>query len=54
MKLKTARRFLARNRWRIANMKGSCTCRPSLRRRIEKCRRIIAVGEDWLLRKFNI
>ena len=54
MRLKTARRFLARNRWKVAGMKDSCTCRPSLRKRIEKCKRIVAVGEDLLLRKFNI
>lgn len=53
MKLKTARRFLARNSWKTANMKDGCTCHPSLRKRIEKCKRIIAVGEDLLLRKFS-
>ena len=54
MRLKTARRFLARNGWKIADMKDSCTCRPSLRRRIEKCRRIVAVGGDLLFRKFDV
>ena len=50
MKLKTARRFLVRNRWKTAKGDNSL----SFTKRVKKCRRIAVVGEDLLFRKFDI
>lgn len=49
MKLKTARRFLARNKWKV--IEGNCS--PSFWKRSAKCKRIVAAGEDVIFRKFS-
>uniref|UniRef100_A0A6M3LMZ2 Uncharacterized protein n=1 Tax=viral metagenome TaxID=1070528 RepID=A0A6M3LMZ2_9ZZZZ len=51
MKLKTARRFLARNNWNIARRKFGYG-RPSFWRRVHKCR--VAVYGYWTARMVRV
>lgn len=52
MKVKTARRFVARNRWKAYDKTINGVGSPSFWRRWEKCMRIVKAGEDVLKRKY--
>jgi len=45
MKIKTARRFLNRNKWNIAKAKIEEWPSRSLKRRVKFCRKILLKGE---------